>query len=110
MSNNLRSKIIRLAHANPALRPHLLPLLNVRVADGKVKKNKDGSFLINLPKNLEDEQYSRHRSGDEKGVQEVQEEMYSWVSKKTGIPLAKLKSKYDWNTEDFYEPVTLVPR
>ena len=45
-----------------------------------------------------------------KGVQEVQEEMYSWVSKKTGIPLAKLKSKYDWNTEDFYEPVTLVPR
>ena len=27
MSNSLRSKVIRLAHANPALRPHLLPLL-----------------------------------------------------------------------------------
>lgn len=27
MSNTLRSKVIRLAHANPALRPHLLPLL-----------------------------------------------------------------------------------
>jgi len=27
MSNDLRSKVIRLAHQNPALRPHLLPLL-----------------------------------------------------------------------------------
>jgi hypothetical protein len=27
MSNTLRSKIIRLAHQNPSLRPHLLPLL-----------------------------------------------------------------------------------
>lgn len=27
MSNNLRSSVIRLAHANPELRPHLLPLL-----------------------------------------------------------------------------------
>ena len=27
MSDTLRSKVIRLAHANPALRPHLLPLL-----------------------------------------------------------------------------------
>jgi hypothetical protein len=27
MSDNLRSKIIRLAHQQPALRPHLLPLL-----------------------------------------------------------------------------------
>lgn len=32
MSNHLRSHIIRLAHRNPALRPHLLPLLGVRVA------------------------------------------------------------------------------
>ena len=27
MSNDFRSKVIHLAHANPALRPHLLPLL-----------------------------------------------------------------------------------
>lgn len=27
MSDNLRSKVIRLAHQQPALRPHLLPLL-----------------------------------------------------------------------------------
>ena len=27
MSDNLRSKVIRLAHQNPSLRPHLLPLL-----------------------------------------------------------------------------------
>jgi hypothetical protein len=27
MSDSLRSKVIRLAHANPALRSHLLPLL-----------------------------------------------------------------------------------
>lgn len=27
MSDDLRSKVIRLAHENPALRPHLLPLL-----------------------------------------------------------------------------------
>ena len=27
MSNNLRSSVIRLAHSNPELRPHLLPLL-----------------------------------------------------------------------------------
>lgn len=32
---NLRSRAIRLAHANPALRPHLLPLLGVRTADDK---------------------------------------------------------------------------
>ena len=32
---NLRSSVIRLAHANPALRPHLLPLLGVRTADDK---------------------------------------------------------------------------
>ena len=29
MSNNLRSSVIRLAHANPSLRPHLLPLLKI---------------------------------------------------------------------------------
>lgn len=29
MSDNLRSKVIRLAHANPALRSHLLPLLTL---------------------------------------------------------------------------------
>lgn len=28
MSNKLRSSIIRLAHSNPELRPHLLPLLS----------------------------------------------------------------------------------
>lgn len=27
MTDNLRSKVIRLAHANPELRPHLLPIL-----------------------------------------------------------------------------------
>ena len=33
MSNTLRSKVIRLAHQNPSLRPHLLPLLQeVRTA------------------------------------------------------------------------------
>lgn len=30
---NLRSKIIRLAHQNPALRPHLLPLLSRTAAE-----------------------------------------------------------------------------
>jgi len=32
MSNNLRSRVIRLAHANPDLRPHLLPLLAGKTA------------------------------------------------------------------------------
>lgn len=33
MSNTLRSKVIRLAHQNPELRPHLLPLLKTAGAD-----------------------------------------------------------------------------
>ena len=34
----LRSKIIRLAHANPALRPHLLPLVTAATAKGEWSK------------------------------------------------------------------------
>lgn len=33
MSNSLRSKVIRLAHTNPDLRPHLLPLLKEAAKD-----------------------------------------------------------------------------
>jgi hypothetical protein len=38
MSDNLRSKVIRLAHQNPELRPHLLPLL---VGNGRVASEGD---------------------------------------------------------------------
>jgi len=48
MSDTLRSKIVRLAHVNPALRPHLLPLLKQATADELVFGNKDrhGSFFL----------------------------------------------------------------
>lgn len=39
MSDSLRSKVIRLAHQNPALRPHLLPLLKTAGMDGKMVGN-----------------------------------------------------------------------
>ena len=38
MSDTLRSKVIRLAHANPALRPHLLPLLKTAAMDATKAK------------------------------------------------------------------------
>ena len=41
MSNNLRSSVIRLAHSNPELRPHLLPLLT-KVAGQPDYLPKDG--------------------------------------------------------------------
>jgi hypothetical protein len=40
MSDALRSKVIRLAHQNPALRPHLLPLLKTAAATFRVKEVK----------------------------------------------------------------------
>ncbi|NBR00153.1 MAG: hypothetical protein EBT79_07430 [Actinobacteria bacterium] len=48
MSDTLRSKIVRLAHANPNLRPHLLPLLKQAAGDELVYGNKDrhGSFFL----------------------------------------------------------------
>jgi len=33
MATTLRTKLIRLAHKNPSLRPHLLPLLTKKAAD-----------------------------------------------------------------------------
>jgi hypothetical protein len=57
MSSNLRAGLIRLAHANPELRPHLLPLLK-EAAKAPVKmearliqindrvKDFDGSFRV----------------------------------------------------------------
>ena len=55
MSNTLRSKVIRLAHANPALRPHLLPLLKTAAAKVKIleaRPHRKGVFveaLVELP-------------------------------------------------------------
>ena len=39
MSDSLRSKVIRLAHQNPSLRSHLLPLLKTAGMDGKMVGN-----------------------------------------------------------------------
>lgn len=36
MSSTLRSKVIRLAHQNPSLRPHLLPLLKTAAVSMEV--------------------------------------------------------------------------
>lgn len=38
MSDTLRTKVIRLAHTNPALRPHLLPLLKEAASPADRKK------------------------------------------------------------------------
>ena len=49
MPNNLRSSVIRLAHANPELRSHLLPLLKVASAKVRVQDvqvNRKGAFVI----------------------------------------------------------------
>ncbi len=50
MKDNLRSSVIKLAHANPNLRPHLLPLLVDRVAAPKPKARKP---LPDLPWGLD---------------------------------------------------------
>jgi len=39
---DLRKKLVRLAHANPTLRPHILPLVT---ADGGYKTRGMGKFL-----------------------------------------------------------------
>lgn len=46
MSDSLRSKVIRLAHQNPELRPHLLPLLKEAAkAPAKLKGKKLDSLI-----------------------------------------------------------------
>lgn len=53
----LRSKIIRLAHTNPALRPHLLPLITKTAADEASKletaKKDLKNFLSKVEKVIE---------------------------------------------------------
>lgn len=54
MRDNLRSKVIRLAHANPSLRPHLLPLLAERgriAAEGFNPPKAGYSFRVRIPIN-----------------------------------------------------------
>lgn len=53
MSDSLRSKVIRLAHANPSLRPHLLPLLKTAAATvwvKEVKVSRKGVFVVSQVK------------------------------------------------------------
>jgi hypothetical protein len=50
MSSNLRSKIIRLAHQNPELRPHLLHLLK----DAGCEKLPEGGMRENCEKKVEE--------------------------------------------------------
>lgn len=48
MTSTLRSSVIRLAHANPELRPHLLPLLkvaSVKVRVREVQVSRKGVFV-----------------------------------------------------------------
>jgi hypothetical protein len=57
MSNDLRSRTIRLAHANPELRPHLLPLLKVAGQPDYLPKGGMDSFKAfeKLVKDLPDD-------------------------------------------------------
>ena len=72
---NLRSSVIRLAHANPELRPHLLPLLGVRTAaEDKVKVlNENGREVwvnrqtLRDPKEKAKYQPIKEKGGDEGG-------------------------------------------
>jgi hypothetical protein len=46
MTNPLRSRIIRLAHANPQLRPHLIPLVAANSgAEGDATAGSDGYYM-----------------------------------------------------------------
>lgn len=54
MMHTLRSKVIRLAHSNPELRPHLLPLLH-NAAEKRVRViNEDGKEVSVSPQTLRD--------------------------------------------------------
>lgn len=67
MPNDLRSKLIRLAHANPALRPHLLPLV------------KDAAFYRNDPRWIK----AKYPGVDKKGTPfKKGEEVLYWPSSK----------------------------
>ena len=46
MSDQLRAQVVRLAHANPELRPHLLPLLVDKVAGAQGTYNTDVGFVL----------------------------------------------------------------
>jgi len=56
-TNSLRGRLIRLAHANPALRPHLMPLLKAAAeesdSEGKFEKGEDVP-LSEMPDELEE--------------------------------------------------------
>ena len=45
MTNPLRSRNIRLAHANPQLRPHLIPLVAASGAEGDAAAGSDGYYM-----------------------------------------------------------------
>lgn len=125
---DLRSKVIRLAHSRPELRPALLPLLkeaapkfpklkglspktqkaldesvsewakkptSADYSGGKVKKEKDGSLVVTLPKVLADWSWLDRRSSDANLMSEA---LVEWVAAKVGATPSNLDEKYesDW--------------
>lgn len=68
--STLRSKVIRLAHANPSLRPHLLPLLagGSRVAAADVDDFVDGYVEAMLFSSLDDGEVPLDRNYSESDI------------------------------------------
>ena len=102
MPDNLRSSVIRLAHANPELRPHLLPLLGVRTADDKSfdEAVKDREFTN--PATGNKVQFGSLPAEEQKKVRE------SWSKKNEGeggksnkpkIPYSKARVKAESHSE-----------
>lgn len=64
MSSTLRSKVIRLAHANPELRPHLLPLLK----EAGCEKLPEGGMRDNCEKKKEEGKEASGRTASVKPI------------------------------------------
>ena len=96
MDMNLRSKIIRLAHQNPDLRPHLLPVL--KTAKSELYKLLEGY-------------YNSEKESDKKFTQAVEEakKKYDEAIDKANDDFRVLHDSAEWDLEDYLEDVTHIP-
>ena len=85
MTNNLRSSLIRLAHTNPDLRPHLLPLLK----EAGCEKLPEGGMRDNCEKKQEE---GESKTAAAKAVLTRPEVVKFLITELKKIPGAKVKS------------------
>lgn len=92
MSDNLRSKVIRLAHTNPSLRPHLLPLLTRTAAGQHPIDPRKGMMYFDLV--MEDYNVEEDAENGDELAMRIMEDGGKTVNKLEGDALKKLSTMF----------------